>query len=142
MSFIEPNLPAHSYTTYQIRQATDRFIVAACKDVGCQNWLHGWKTIVDESDPVLGREQAKFIRLKSGRTFKEQRDGVGLTVFTFAPFQRCFAEHKTMPQRFIERGGHWQLPQPISRRVHVTADDWVESFAEHQDVLKTAIERG
>lgn len=138
---IEPKLPVQAYTTYQIKQARDNTIVSACKDVGCQAWNHGWVTTIDESTE-LGKAQASYIRLKSGRTFREQRDGAGLTVFTFEPFQRCFTEHKTKPQTFIQRGGDWRGNPRGEGRVHANAGDWVESFAEHQDALKTAIDRG
>lgn len=138
---VQPLMDPSQYKTYRISQGRDTTLKAACKDAGCDAWAHGWQTTVDESTQ-LGQQQAAYIRQKSGRTFKEQRTEAGLTVFTFEPFQRCFAEHRTRPQKFVELGGDFRGNPRGEHRVHVQAADWVESFAEHQDKIATAIERG
>ncbi len=54
--------------------------------------------MIDESTD-LGREQAAYIRQRSGRSFREMRTAVGpdaLTVFRFDSGQRCFADHITI----------------------------------------------
>jgi hypothetical protein len=120
-----------AYQTFEINQPADTTVRAACEQVACPAWLHGWESVIDETTP-LGRQQAAYIRGQAGRTFREQRRGDGLTVFRFDARQRCFADHKTKPQLFAVRDGDWR-GNPTGRiRQHQRAADWVEDFGEHQ----------
>ena len=65
---------------------------ARCEEVDCPHYLMGWQTKIDDS-AAFGKEQALYVRHKSGRRFLEQRDGT-MTTFTFHPEQQCFREHK------------------------------------------------
>lgn len=123
-------LPPAAYQTYSIAQPADTTVRAACEQVGCPQWAHGWDTVIDERTE-LGQSQAAFIRQQSGRTFRELRDGV-LTVFRFEARQRCFAEHQTRPQLFAVRDGDWRGNPTGRARQHTRASDWVEDFGEHQ----------
>ncbi|MDT0377227.1 hypothetical protein RM572_00355 [Streptomyces sp. DSM 42041] len=138
---LTPALPTKAYKTYRIAQAPDRLVRAACEQVGCAAWRYGWETTVDEATP-LGAEQAAYIRRQSGRTFRELRTGTGLTVFRFEPGQRCFADHKTRPQRFVVRGGDWRGNPTGQRRLHQNGADWVEDFGENQQAVREAQQRG
>lgn len=133
------------YITYAIRAGRDGMVVAACKDVGCQFWAHGWETTVDESTP-LGKAQAEYIRDPSdrgaGRTYTEQRTGTGLTVFKFEAFQRCFTEHHTQPDRFLVRDGDWRGNPTQRVRLHANGRDWAEDFQEHEGSLAELREKG
>lgn len=136
MNRITPALSAAAYKTYQIAAPSDRLVVAACETVGCQAWLYGWETVVDESTD-LGRTQAGYIRTQARRTFAERRRGDGLTVFRFESRQRCFAEHRTRPEVYAVKGGDWRgNPTGIPPRIHQRAADWVDDFAEHQEKIK------
>ena len=138
---INPNLPAAAYQTYSIRQPADTTVVAACEQVGCAAWARGWESAVDESTE-LGRQQAAYIRQRSGRTFREQRTAAALTVFRFDSGQRCFAEHRTRPQLFAVRDGDWRGNPTGRNRKFDRADQWVYDFSEHQDKIETQRERG
>lgn len=129
------------YVTYGISATLDTAVVAACKDVGCEAWAHGWETTVDEATD-LGREQAAYIRHKSGRTFREQRTAAGLTVFRFEAFQRCFAEHRTKPDRFLVRDGDWRGNPTGRGRLHVNGRDWIEDLVEHEGALADLRKKG
>ena len=119
-----------NYQTYSITSPPDRQVKAACEQVGCEAWRHGWQSVIDESTS-LGRDQAAYIRTRAGRTFREQRTGAGLTVFVFESGQRCFAEHRTRPEIYAVRSGDWRdYSGPVRR--HVRAQDWREDFGEHQ----------
>jgi hypothetical protein len=118
---------------YLIRMPRDTMIVAACEDVGCASWLYGWETHVDEGTP-LGAEQARYIRHMSGRTFGEQRTAAGITVFRFTARQRCFAEHRTRPGRYLVRGG--------VVREHAWLGDWIEDAAEHVTSIEEQRKKG
>lgn len=133
--------PIGMYKTYGMSQQPDREVKAACQDVGCEHWLDGWQTTVDEST-TLGAGQASFIRWQSGRTFREQKTGDGRTVFTFERHQRCFREHKTRPQLFGVRDGDHR-GNPSGRRLwHANGRDWVEDFGEHQQRVADQAARG
>lgn len=137
----EPPLPAHAMLTYAIRSPSDQRILAACHQVGCEYWRDGWDSIVDERT-ANGQIQAAAIRFKSRRTFRELRTADGLTIFRFEAGQRCFRDHYTLPEIYLKRGGdHRGNPTGLRRR-HKTAADWVEDFAEHQDLLAQGAQRG
>ncbi len=119
---------------YRLQAPPDRWVRSACEDVRCAAWQFGWETTVDEA-AALGKLQADYIRRESGRTFTEHKSA-GLTVFRFASRQRCFAEHRTKPQRFtVVDGGR-------PARQHVSSVDWLEDCGEHLDRVVTQKERG
>lgn len=134
-----PQGPSGAYQTYSMSRRPDTLIKAACAEVGCQAYLRGWETAVDESTD-LGRTQAAYIRTKAGRTFSELRKGE-LTVFRFEPHQRCFADHHTVAEKFTVLSGDWRAYSGV-QRVHANGRDWADDFAEHQDLLANEIEKG
>jgi hypothetical protein len=140
LSRVEPQLPVGATQTYQIAAPPDTEVVVACETVGCAAWQHGWDTTVDEGTD-LGRQQAAYIRRRSFRTYRELRTAAGLTVFRFEAGQRCFADHRTRPARFLARAGDWRRNLGLIRE-HTRPADWVEDFAEHQEALKERLERG
>lgn len=138
---IDPNLPIQAYQTYSITAPRDTLIRAACEQVGCAAWRHGWESTIDESTP-LGRDQAAYIRQKSRRTFKETRTAAGLTVFRFESGQRCFANHATRPELYAVRDGDWR-GNPTGRvRQHQRPADWVEDMGENQLRIVEQQQRG
>lgn len=157
---IDPKMQVQAYKTYGVRQRPDIQVKAACEDVGCLAYHHGWETAVDESldcgqddrpdycrwilsdlKSLCGRCTAQYLRHYSGRTFKEQKRGDGMTVFTFDSKQRCFAEHLTQPQIHLVRAGDWRGNLGLIRR-HQNGSDWQEDWAEHQEQIKEQVERG
>jgi len=137
---LAPALPATAYKTYAVASPTDRTIRAACEQVGCLAYRHGWESHVDESTD-LGKQQADYIRRLSGRTFREQRTAAGMTVFRFEGGQRCFSEHRTRPELYVVRGGDWRQNLGTIRQ-HSRPDDWLEDFGEHQQGLAERVRRG
>lgn len=137
---ITPNLPVDAYQTFQLAAPRDRMVKTACEQVGCEAWRSGWESAFDESTE-LGRNQAAYVRNRSGRTFREQRTDAGLTVFRFEPGQRCFRDHHTRPEFYSVRGGDWRQNLGLIRQ-HSRPADWVEHFAEHQDRIADQIEKG
>lgn len=131
--------PEH-YQTYSITSPPDREVRWACETIGCEQWRMGWQSVIDESTQ-LGRDQAAYIRHRSGRTFREQKTGAGLTVFSFDSGQRCFAEHRTRPEIYRVQGGDWRK-QTGPVRTHHRPADWQEDFGEHQLRLVAQRERG
>lgn len=138
---IDPNLPVGAYQTYSISAQRDVAVVAACEQVGCAAWQYGWESKIDESTQ-LGQQQAHYIRHVSGRTFREQKTGDGLTVFRFEAHQRCFAEHRTNPEIYLVRDGDWRGNPTGRRRQHTRPADWVEDFGEHQQRIVDQQQKG
>jgi len=136
-----PKMPAQAYRSFVIHSPRDVTVRTACEDAGCLAWRHGWESVIDERTP-LGRDQAAFIRTRSGRTFRETRTEAGLTVFRFEPFQRCFKDHRTRPERYLVRGGDYRGNPRGERRVHQRPADWVEDCGTHLDRLAEARKRG
>lgn len=128
---IDPNLPVQAYQTYEITSPRDTHVVAACEQVGCEAWRHGWDSVIDERTE-LGQAQAAYIRSRSRRTFREMTTEQGFTVFRFESGQRCFAEHKTRPEMYLVRDGDWRGNPTGRKRLHTRAADWVEDFGENQ----------
>lgn len=118
---------------YLVRMPPDTTVVAACHEVRCEAWQSGWDTIVDERTP-LGQDQAAYIRQRSGRTFRELGTPDGVTVFRFESRQRCFAEHRTKPARWLVRGG--------GLREHSSMRGWIDDLDEHVGQLEDQLRRG
>ncbi len=138
---LAPQGEVQHYQTYSIKASQDTAVVAACKDVGCPNWQHGWETTVNELS-TLGATQAQYIRTRSGRTFTETKAGDGHTVFRFEAFQRCFSDHSTKADVFTRRHGDWRGNPSGSVYRHTSAKDWTEDFAENQQRLVEAKQKG
>lgn len=143
---IAPLGPATAYQTYSISVGRDVGVVAACKDVGCEYWRDGWDSPVDESTEQ-GRMWAHMIRHpeaygQARRDFRELRRGDGVTVFRFAPYQRCFREHRTRPDLFVVRDGDWRGNPTKRGRVHANGRDWADDFIEHEGQLADLRQKG
>jgi hypothetical protein len=152
----QPLAGPEAYKTFSMRAPLEtHWRVATCTEVQCPREEFGWTTVALESDD-LGRRQAHYIRTMSGRKFTEYRREDGMTVFEFPPGQRCFstvirngrvvAGHPMRierPELFIVRGGDWRGdPRHETPYVHVRAEDWVDEFANHQQRLAEAQQRG
>ena len=141
---ISPAIPAHAMKTYQVvMPLATHYRPATCAEYECEAYLYGWQTIVPADSPA-----AEYIRHDRTRRHVEERQPGGLACFTFGPGQQGFAgtehDHKLpngRPERFIERGGDWR-GNPRREQRELRPDDWVDSFANHQDKLNTAHERG
>lgn len=136
----QPAGPPEAYTTYALTSPTDITVPAACRDVDCAAWRHGWETTVDERTP-LGAAQAGYVRERSRRTFREMYPEGGLTVFRFDSGQRCFNEHHTRLEAYFRTPGDWRA-QTGETFVHATPADWQEDFGEHQQMIADQIQQG
>lgn len=131
-------VPAHAMKTYSIvTPISTHFRDGTCEEAGCEAQQFGWRTTVDETSN-LGQMQAHYIRKESGRKFTEEKDSLGMTVFTFEAGQKCFKPHKVRierPEIFRVRDGDHRGNPTGNLRVHTRPEDWVEDFAEHQQRL-------
>jgi hypothetical protein len=122
---------------YVLRMPPDRGVIAACEQVGCENWRYGWDTILDERTPE-GKDAANWIRSgASRRAYREMRSGDGdVTVFRFSPHQRCFTEHHTRPASWLVRAGQ----QVVGR--HTDMSGWIEDLDQHVGQLAEQLKKG
>ena len=131
-------LPQRAFTVHQVASPSDRTIIAACEQVGCDRYRHGWIMRFDERTEE-GRLYADLIRSgRHRRTFREHaaKTADGLTVFQFAAHQRCFAEHRTRPELYVARVG------TAPARRHVRPADFVEDLHETLDRRLSSRKRG
>lgn len=141
-----PRMPVTALRTYAIASPlATHWRQATCAEVDCERYRGGWQSVCDERTDV-GARRAYRIRHDRSRKHTEHKDPGGVTVFKFPPGQRCFAwqEHRIQyrPEIYVVRDGDWRgNPSGWSRR-HTRPDDWVCDFAEHQDRLATAFNRG
>jgi hypothetical protein len=132
--------PAWTYPdarAYRVHMPMDVTVVAACEDVGCDQWRTGWETVADESTKE-GALVAAWIRSgQSGRTFRELVVVAGQpAVFRFDSGQRCFQEHRTRPGRLlVYQGGR-------GVREHTDLRFLAEDYTEHVGRLAEQQERG
>lgn len=140
---IAPALPVQDYRTFALRAPrSTHFRPATCAEVACRAHEHGWVTVL----PTDG-EQALYVRSASGRSFREELRGPGLTAFVFPPGQTCFAasSHRVPLERepvYLVRDGDWRGNPTGRRRVHTRAQDWIEDFGENQLALVDLLEKG
>lgn len=133
-----------AFKTYQVFQPEKTHTRAAtCAEVECPRAANGWRTVLDTST-VQGREQAGWIRMKSGRAFTYVEAGPVVT-FTFAAGQRCFGKHRVSLQRepiLRVAGGDWR-GNPRGEPVRVLKPrDWVDDFGAHQARLSDERQKG
>ena len=143
---LQPQGPAQAYKTYQILQPRKtHFRPATCQEVDCPNFEYGWQTTVDVGTE-LGRKQANYIRLHSGRSFTyDHRKGGTLVTFVFASGQKCFAEHRVSLYRepiYRIKGGDWRGNPRKVPAIPLRGSAWVDDFGENQIKVKERIERG
>jgi hypothetical protein len=142
MNRITPNGPVQAYKTYAVTSPLgSHFREATCAEVDCDASGYGWVTVIDVATD-LGRQQAGYIRNHSGRSFTVTEVGT-LVTFTFPAGQKCFQTHRVALDRepiCSVRGGDWRAVTSPARVLRT--DDWIDDFANHQDRLKTRIERG
>lgn len=120
---------------FRIKKLRDGATRLTCREANCQQYEHGWMTILDEATDQ-GKAGAHYIRKESGRRFiafqsEEATNhlgaqaltiGPGLTVFKFYPGQTCFREHLDREVVFIHQQGE-------RRRIHRPVD-FNEAFNE------------
>ncbi len=135
---------AEAFKTYEIiAPLSTHYRPASCLEVGCRAYENGWQTRLLPGTP----EHSMVLSLKGKYVYTgpvRQEDGTD--VFTFAPGQPCFrtAQHRVSVERepfYVVRGGDAR-GNPRGERASRTARDWVDDFAEHQDKIASARERG
>lgn len=143
---ITPRIPARAMQTFQVvaPEATHT-VPATCEEVECAQYANGWKMKIDLGTE-LGQKQAYYIKHHSGRSYTVESQQDGIVTLIFRGNQPCFQEHRKRLERpeiyRVKGGDHRGNPLKTLTRVHKKPEFWVEEFAENQDRLKRAIEKG
>lgn len=143
---VKPNMPARAYKTFQIASPESTHTrPATCEEVECQQYLNGWLMKIDLGTE-LGQRQAHYIKHQSGRAYTVESQVDGLVTLRFRGQQDCFQAHRVKldrPEIYRVKGGDYRgNPLKTPTRVHKNPDHWVEEFAENQEAIKQAIEKG
>lgn len=144
MAGIEPRMGPESYKTYEIRSPlASHFRPATCEEVACPDYAHGWRVRVEG----LPAEMVHTART-CGRKYTELRVAEGETWLEFSAGQPCFraSQHRApvgRPPLYVVRDGDARgNPRGTRARLHQKPGFWVEDFAEHQQTLADAQQRG
>jgi len=122
--------------------AADFWRRATCAEVECAGWLHGFRLRIDESTQ-LGQAQAAYLRaVTSRRRAREWRDEVGLTVFEYAPGQRCTSDSDDQHRVPVEREPLYIVRDPRQGRRLVGQTQWVDVLHQHTDEYAERVARG
>lgn len=139
-------LGPEAYQTFQIHAPKETHTVpATCEEVECDQYAKGWMMKLDLGTD-LGQKQAYYIKHHSGRAYEVTNQRDGLVTLTFRGGQPCFREHRRDIERdplFRVKGGDKRgNPLRIPTRTHKKPEFWVEEFAENQDRIATAQQKG
>ncbi len=115
---------------------------ATCAEVECPGYVHGFALRIDEATS-LGQAQAAYLRADtSRRRAREYRDEVGLTVFEYAPGQRCTSDSDDEHRVPVERDPLFILRDPSRGRRQVGHTRWLDTLHENVDRYAERVARG
>lgn len=144
MAAIEPLMGPESYKSYVISQPlSTHWRRATCEEIGCRDFLHGWRVRVEGLPPEL-----LHVARTSGRRYSELPVAEGETWLVFDAGQSCFraSEHRApvgRPPLYLVRDGDRRgNPRGTKARLHQRPESWRDDFAEHQQTLADAQQRG
>ena len=154
---VTPALPVQAMKTYAVDSpVSTHWRLATCEELDCPNFLNGWAVAItpdqlgQDFDHDIKESGKKFERMpvdEAEARFPGMSFSGSLFVYVFAAGQPCFYQgtqrHQMQvdrPEIFSVRGGDHR--GATSERRVMRAQDWKESFIEHQERLKRAQERG
>jgi hypothetical protein len=146
-----PRMAPEHYRTFGIANpGATHWRDATCAEVDCANWRNGCRVICDLRTEV-GLRNARMVRDRSDARGVRYAHAWNADhteiIFTFEPGQQCPQVHRApvgRPALFIARNGDHRGSgrRDAERRVYQRSDQWQYDFAEHQDRLATAAQRG
>lgn len=143
----EPKLPPGAMQTYEVdAPLTTHWRAATCQEVECAAYMQGWHSDVPpDSDAEVRIQQTYDSEIRRGAVTTSQTPE-GFIRYHFPAGTDCFRRiwHKLPLEReaiFTVRSGDWRGTDGVIRQFS-TGAEWVDSFAEHQDKIKSLIDRG
>lgn len=139
---LQPQMHVGGYKTYAISAPIATHTrPASCEEVGCLNFHNGWETRVPVDSELDGLVRA------SGRGWRSVVTEGGVNIYTFGPGTECFnsSSHRVpldRPQLFVVRDGDWRGNDTGRVFKHDKPEHWVEDFANHQQKIADARNKG
>ena len=142
MGRLDPLMAPGAYQTFTVAAPlATHWRKATCEEVGCPDYLNGWRLRVEGLD-----ERDVYVATHAGRRYRKVSVAAGETWLVFDGGQPCFkvSTHRRRverEERYIVRGGdHRDNP---SREVReTTATGWLDDFGEHQETLADRLGQG
>ncbi|HTS05696.1 MAG TPA: hypothetical protein VMP68_08940 [Candidatus Eisenbacteria bacterium] len=134
--------PDYAYKTYKIMSPVEtHYRHATCEEAGCLAYKNGW--IYQKAELI--RENLLYVVTHAGKRYREQEGPDGEIYLAFEPGQQCFQyrAHRVSlerPEIYIAGRGRGRAFDPRRASKFDRADQWVESFATHQEIIKSAFE--
>ena len=115
---------------YQINvPLATHWVEARCEEVDCPQYLQGWKTVLDPTNPSHADLIAYVRAGNTGRRYTEVKEIEGLVTFLFHNEQQCFRGHK-------RQSGRPPLFSSLRHGLHVSGRDFNEDMNEGLDQLR------
>lgn len=142
---LKPKLPSRYYKTYEVAAPLDtHFRRADCAEFECDAYREGWTY---KKADLIAADLYDLVT-HAGKRYKEMSlDDSSDIYVVFEPGQMCFqaASHRIPLQRpelfFSGRGDFRTFSQRRANQFD-NAEQWAESFAEHQDIINRVVEEG
>jgi hypothetical protein len=142
---IPAKLPSRMYKTFQIASpVATHFRQATCAEAECTAYKEGWT--YKKADLVA--QNLLYLVTHAGKKYREQTlDEGGEIYLVFESGQVCFQAraHRVSLQRpefYLAGRGDHRTYSPRMANKFDRADQWVESFATHQEIINRVIEEG
>lgn len=140
-------LPPGAMQTYEIDAPLEsHWRPATCEEVECAAYAQGWTADVPPDSADEARiKQVYDLEIRRGKV-TTTRTPEGFTRYHFPAGTECFRRiwHRLPLERdaiFTVRSGDWRGTDGVIRTFK-NGEQWVDSFATHQDKIKTLIDRG
>lgn len=155
-------LATHQYKTFRVASPlATHFRPATCEEYKCEAFHNGWT--YRKAD--LERENLLYAVTHAGKRYREMvlpsdvirdpdtgqfikdADRPDELCLVFEPGQKCFQErmHRVpldRPEFYFAGRGDYRSFSHRKAQAFTRPVDWVDSFANHLDMIKTEIERG
>lgn len=150
---VAPLMEPQYYKTYEVDMPlATHWRWVSCEDYECDPFLQGFVLTCDLSTE-LGQKQAHFALNDKTRSCSMQRVSETMVKFLYKPGNKCFHNIPGDPLRhrlpigrppfYLVAGGDWRgNPRGTPTMTHRRPEDWIDDFANHQDKLATAFQRG
>lgn len=147
VSRLPAKLPPGAMQTYEIDAPLEtHWRSATCEEVECAAYLQGWTSDVPPDSDGEARIKSTYdSEIRRGQVTTTVTPE-GFTRYHFPAGTPCFRRiwHKLPLERpgiYTLRTGDWRGTDGIIRTFN-SGDEWVDSFATHQDGIKKLIDRG
>ncbi len=151
-----PKMPTQVYKTFRVASpVATHFRQATCQEFECTAFNNGWTYIKEE----LEKENLLYAVTHAGKRYKEMVVPVPIQTengwmfgpeklcLVFEPGQVCFQArtHRLpigRPEFYFVGRGDYRSFTPRAAQQFNRPDDWLDSFQNHMDKIKTEIQKG